>query len=97
MLDVDYWGRKTRSRSGRIIALERSDGCCEYCRCIVTQGVNLTFDHRTPKSRGGIMDRHNTMVACTDCNQAKMDVYCEEPRVLLAWLVSMGWRENETL
>lgn len=95
MSNDNYWSNKARSRSGRVIALERCDGVCEYCNSMVVMGVNLTYDHRTPRSHGGKLDKHNTAVACFDCNQAKDDLYCDSVEALLLYLASMGWRYPE--
>lgn len=43
---------------------------CQYCsQAFVTQ--DLTFDHVTPRSRGGRTSWDNVVTACTRCNLAK--------------------------
>ncbi len=48
----------------------RDDGVCQYCCCEVTTS-DFTFDHVTPKSRGGLATWENIVCACQPCNTRK--------------------------
>ena len=55
------------SRSG---LLRRDKYVCQYCRKQF-QGAKLTIDHVLPKSRGGITEWTNCVIACHACNAKK--------------------------
>lgn len=48
----------------------RDNWRCQYCRSN-TAVRNLTFDHVTPKSKGGKTTWENVVTACHTCNQKK--------------------------
>ena len=45
----------------------RDSFCCQYCG----SGEDLTFDHVTPRSRGGRTTWENIVTACARCNLTK--------------------------
>lgn len=55
------------------------NGLCHYCMrrmtLVMTHGIGkhftATWDHRTPKSRGGDRGYENMVLACYDCNMSK--------------------------
>lgn len=52
---------------------------CQYCG---VAGVDLTFDHVQPRSKGFGTSWHNILTACVPCNLAKAD----------RTLAQMGWK-----
>lgn len=57
----------------------RDGFACAYCR----RGEDLTFDHVTPRSRGGRTSWGNIVTACSRCNLAKGGRTPEEARMSL--------------
>lgn len=56
---------------------KRDCGLCGYCGRRVEKSdragaIRATVDHRFPLCRGGTNDPANLLLACWDCNQAKM-------------------------
>lgn len=63
--------------------IKRDNGMCAYCgRPIVGQ---MTFDHVLPKSRGGLSQWENAVLACEPCNHAKADSTPQEAGMALLW------------
>jgi 5-methylcytosine-specific restriction endonuclease McrA len=55
---------------------------CQYC--FVTPGTSeLTIDHVVPKSRGGLTNWENCVLACVRCNHRKADRTPREASMLL--------------
>jgi len=56
----------------RQLILERSGGCCEYCR-LPQSSSTLTFhmEHIIAQSHGGLTDEHNLALSCPICNHYK--------------------------
>ncbi|MEG9884761.1 MAG: HNH endonuclease [Hyphomicrobiales bacterium] len=50
---------------------------CQYC----ANGENLTFDHLTPRSRGGRTTWENVVTACASCNLKKGGEMPDEARM----------------
>lgn len=47
---------------------------CRYClTCEANSGTPLTYDHITPRSRGGSTSFENVCRACRTCNEFKAD------------------------
>lgn len=44
---------------------------CRYCGVFLIKGVNLTWDHAIPTSRGGTDDISNLLPCCPTCNAKK--------------------------
>jgi len=61
---------KKRIKFSRQNVLARDKFCCQYCGA-KGPGVELTFDHVVPKSRGGRTEWENIVMACRDCNSKK--------------------------
>ena len=62
---------------------------CYFCKRHVGAYSNepATIDHLTPKSKGGIRSKKNTVPACFDCNQLKGDLTVDEFYVLVQALL----------
>jgi 5-methylcytosine-specific restriction endonuclease McrA len=52
--------------------LLRDRFCCQYCGDRF-ESEELTFDHVTPRSRGGQTTWENILMACVNCNALKRD------------------------
>lgn len=50
----------------------RDNGRCVYCRCDLSTS-EVTFDHVTPRSRGGTTSFENISSSCASCNLKKAD------------------------
>lgn len=51
---------------------KRDENTCQYCGC--KPGViDLSIDHIVPKSKGGLTNWTNCVIACTSCNRRKAD------------------------
>lgn len=49
--------------------MRRDNHTCQYCGA----KHNLTLDHVTPRSKGGLHSWDNVVAACAQCNQCKGD------------------------
>lgn len=61
---------RIRLRFSRLNIYARDGFTCQYCRCPRPTEA-LTFDHVTPRSRGGRTCWENIVTCCVDCNAAK--------------------------
>ena len=64
----DYVRPQKRVAFTRFNLFLRDEFCCQYCG---NRGGDLTFDHVTPRSRGGITSWENVVAACSPCNLRK--------------------------
>jgi hypothetical protein len=56
----------------RQLVLERSGGCCEYCRLPQSGGtVSFHIEHIIAQSHGGLTDASNLALSCPTCNYLK--------------------------
>jgi hypothetical protein len=56
------------------IVIERSHGCCEYCRSQVRFATqSFSVEHIIPKSQGGTSNLDNLALSCQGCNNHKYD------------------------
>ncbi len=60
---------QTRALSRKNILL-RDRNTCQYCGIVLTAG-ELTLDHVTPRSRGGLSTWENLVACCHSCNRRK--------------------------
>jgi 5-methylcytosine-specific restriction endonuclease McrA len=60
---------QTRALSRKNILL-RDRNTCQYCGVVLTAG-ELTLDHVTPRSRGGLSTWENLVACCHSCNRRK--------------------------
>jgi 5-methylcytosine-specific restriction endonuclease McrA len=60
---------QTRALSRKNILL-RDRNTCQYCQRVLT-AAELTLDHVTPRSRGGLSTWENLVACCRDCNRRK--------------------------
>lgn len=51
---------------------QRDRFTCQYCGC-QPGSEELTIDHVTPRSRGGLTTWENCVLACVECNKRKAD------------------------
>lgn len=51
---------------------KRDNFTCQYCGCR-PGSEELTIDHVTPRSHGGVSSWSNCVLACVDCNHRKAD------------------------
>lgn len=62
---------------------------CTYCKRHAAKGGGATIDHVIPMSKGGSTHKHNTLIACYECNQFKADkmpwVWLHEIEILLKY------------
>ncbi len=54
----------------RRTVMARDQYTCQYCGATPLR-ADLTIDHIMPRSRGGVTDWDNVVVACRSCNQKK--------------------------
>jgi 5-methylcytosine-specific restriction endonuclease McrA len=48
---------------------------CRYCLTTeANSGIRLTFDHITPRAKGGETSFENVCLACSACNEFKLHV-----------------------
>ena len=47
---------------------------CRYCKIRLEEGVNLSWDHAIPQSRGGTDILCNLLPCCRSCNSSKNDL-----------------------
>lgn len=66
----------------RINVFGRDHFTCQYCGC-QPGTTNLTYDHVTPRSRGGKTCWENIVTACLECNSNKADRTPEEAKMPL--------------
>jgi len=64
--------RKPSMKFSRENVFARDKGRCQYCGNKVTRAES-TYDHVTPRSKGGGTNWENVVIACTPCNQRKSD------------------------
>lgn len=60
----------------------RDDYTCQYCGAFDTE-LELTFDHVTPRSKGGQTTWTNIVTACGTCNRRKADKTLAEAKMEL--------------
>ena len=63
---------KIRVKFSRINIYARDGFCCQYCRQRFFS-EDLTFDHITPRSKGGRTTWENIVTCCVPCNKTKAD------------------------
>lgn len=63
----------------------RDKGSCQYCGTKVPRD-SFTYDHVKPRSRGGLTEWTNIVIACMDCNQRKGGRLPEEAKMRLRTL-----------
>ncbi|URZ18778.1 hypothetical protein CLFE_048660 (plasmid) [Clostridium felsineum DSM 794] len=63
---------------------------CYYCRKFITNEEELTVDHKTPLSRGGLTVPDNLVIACKDCNLEKDSMTEDEYYVYLEVKKELG-------
>jgi 5-methylcytosine-specific restriction endonuclease McrA len=62
--------RKKTPKFSRENVYARDNGRCQYCRKKVPR-QEATYDHVTPRARGGKTTWENVVIACVPCNQHK--------------------------
>jgi len=70
----------------------RDEGKCQYCGTVVTM-KSCTIDHVMPKSKGGVHDWCNVVLACRTCNHRKGDKLVFEFKLklhVLPWLPTIS-------
>lgn len=72
LLDHDLSPRDWKIRFSRFHVLLRDKFVCQYCTEKFTRS-ELTIDHVTPRSKGGITSWDNCVTACKKCNRRKAD------------------------
>jgi 5-methylcytosine-specific restriction endonuclease McrA len=73
---------KIRIKFSRVNIYARDGFVCQYCGLrFVTE--DLSFDHVTPRSRGGRTCWENIVTACIGCNKEKGDKTPEEAKMKL--------------
>jgi 5-methylcytosine-specific restriction endonuclease McrA len=78
----DRWDKyransKVKRLKLRFEILQQSNFTCQYCGR-KSPSVELQIDHKYPKSKGGLNNKNNYVVACADCNNGKRDVILNE-------------------
>lgn len=63
-------GKKPRIRFSRENVYLRDSGRCQYCGQKIPR-FDATYDHVVPRSRGGLTNWENIVIACVICNQRK--------------------------
>ncbi len=61
----------------RFAVLARDEFTCRYCGKQAPE-AQLHIDHVTPRSKGGMDEMDNLVVACVECNLGKGDVLLEQ-------------------
>jgi len=77
-----------RNKLARLVAQQQ--GCCCYCGM---GGVQLTLEHKIPRSHGGTNDDRNLAAACCECNSladAAFNSYPHWMRDLIARKTKLG-------
>lgn len=78
----DYEGRGAQSVVfSRRNIFRRDRYACQYCGCQPGPS-ELTIDHVLPKSRGGVSNWENCLLACVACNAKKANRTPEEARMI---------------
>jgi len=90
--------RKKKVKFSRVNIYARDRYSCQYCG-IKGKMKDFTFDHVTPKSRGGKTVWENIVTCCTSCNSKKGDRTPQEAGMQLkrqpeqpAWLPAVTIR-----
>jgi 5-methylcytosine-specific restriction endonuclease McrA len=73
---------KTKVKFSRINVFGRDSFTCSYCKKVFGAD-KLTYDHVTPKSRGGKTCWENIVTSCFSCNERKADRTPEEAGMCL--------------
>lgn len=63
-------GRNRAVKFSRENVYARDRGVCQYCSARVARHL-ATYDHVTPRRRGGLTTWDNVVIACVPCNQRK--------------------------
>jgi 5-methylcytosine-specific restriction endonuclease McrA len=63
---------RIRVRFSRLNIYARDGFTCQYC-AVRLPSEDLTFDHVTPRSRGGTTTWENIVTCCIPCNRQKAD------------------------
>lgn len=58
------------SDSKRNRVIDRTQGLCGYCACVVNI-KNFSIDHIVPKTKGGTNTEENLLLSCISCNSRK--------------------------
>lgn len=67
----------------RRTVMARDQYTCQYCGAMPLK-ADLTIDHIQPRSRGGVTDWDNVVVACRSCNQKKGNRTPKEAQMQIA-------------
>lgn len=87
-------GRKHRVKFSRINVFARDGYKCQYCGSQPGTS-NLTYDHVTPRSKGGTTVWENIATCCIKCNTKKADRTPEQAGMkLLSKPVKPNWTPN---
>lgn len=83
-----------RRRRKRVALWMAQKGLCFYCQEPMVLPVSVinhpqpdnmaTFDHMTPRSKGGLLTYGNTVLACRRCNCDKGDLTAADYLALIA-------------
>jgi 5-methylcytosine-specific restriction endonuclease McrA len=73
---------RIRVKFSRLNIYTRDKFTCQFCGKSFTS-EDLTFDHVTPRSRGGKTTWENIVTACVECNMHKADRTPAEAKMLL--------------
>ncbi|MCR3761903.1 HNH endonuclease [Clostridium felsineum] len=84
--------RKYTSRESSIIKNQKKEKphICYYCGGLITNEEELTVDHKTPLSRGGLTVPDNLVIACRNCNLEKDSMLEDEYYVYLEAKKELG-------
>lgn len=84
------YSREFFSRQG---LLKRDNYTCAYCgKTDKDKGVQLTWDHILPRSRGGQDTWENAITACKSCNLKKANRTPEEAEMTLLFQPTVPYR-----
>jgi len=61
------------SKDKRLAIYLRDGMGCMYCGSTLEDGITLTLDHLTPRSRGGDNEATNLITCCSKCNSVRGD------------------------
>ena len=68
------WAGMNWIRQEKRLAIYLRDGLsCVYCGASVEDGAQLSLDHLTPDSKGGVNDATNLVTCCSRCNSSRGD------------------------
>lgn len=74
-----HYVRRKHIRFSRENVWLRDRGRCQYCgKQVPRRGGGNTYDHVTPRARGGKTEWTNIVTACNHCNSAKKDMSVEQ-------------------